>query len=67
MCAHVKEDSEHMDRDQMLQMMTHQTFARNESGRFFVAVSLDEAEAMRVVIHSRSKAPDKALVGPQQK
>ena len=42
-------------------MMEQQTFFRIENGRYYVALSLAEAETLRGVMHMRQLAP---LLGP---
>jgi hypothetical protein len=37
--------------------MQRQSFFRIESGRFFVSISLQEAESLRAIMHSRQDAP----------
>ena len=43
-------------------MMEQQTFFRIENGRYYVALSLAEAETLRGVMHMRQLAP---LLGPE--
>ena len=51
-----------LDREGMAKMLCKQSFSRTEAGRYFVALSLDEAESVRALLHCRSLNSEASLI-----
>jgi hypothetical protein len=49
--------SKDADYNDIKQMMTYSSYAKIQAGRYFVALSLHEAEALRGVLHMRKNTP----------